>query len=145
MATSKFYVLPPVEVEDDATGELVTIPKHTDRDDVLSYDGALAPPPSAYDGPTNADGEAYFAHVHAESTGHDAIQSDGDPLLVGEMPEADVPPEALGDAMNKKYRPQTLEELKQQVGVALGRPDEFRDLDPEEWAQRMGGGDGALK
>lgn len=141
MAYSNFYVLPPVEVTDDATGDLVTIPKHSDRDDVHSFDGGLAPPPGAYSGPTNDDGEVYFVAVHAEQAAHDALQGDGDVLHVGDMPSADVPREALSEAFNAKYRPQNLGELKAQVGRALGRPDEFRDLDPDEWATRLGAGE----
>lgn len=144
MASSKFYVLTPIEVQDATTDELVTIPEYTDRDDVLSWDGSFAPPPGAYDGATNADGEIYYTHVHAEQAAHDAIQADDHALLIGEMPAADVPPSALGDALNQKYRPQTLDELKAQVGRALGRPEEFRDLDSDEWASRLGGGSGAF-
>lgn len=144
MAFSKFYVLTPVEVQDESTGELVTIPENTDRDDVLSWDGSLAPPPGAYGGSTNADGEVYYAHVHAEQAAHDAIQADDHALLIGEMPDADVLPSALASAMNEKFRPQNLDQLKAQVGRALGRPDEFRDLDPDEWASRLGGGSGGF-
>lgn len=143
MATSRYYVLPPESHVGELSGEESTRPKHMGRDDVEGYGSALAPPPASYDGPTNGDGEVFFTHVHAETAAHADIKADGESLLVGDMPNADVPPSALAKQLNSKYRPQDLAKLKEIRGDRFR--EQVRELNPNEWADRMGGGSGAFE
>lgn len=153
MTDSRLYVLPPESRFDESLDENIQYPRHTDLDGAEQYGSALAPPPASYSGSTTADGEAYWARVHASQAAHDTIQGDEDTLLVGEMPEADVPPSAAASALNGKFRPQSEQEFLnreyKQAGVSSWsdfKParDDLRDLDPDEWASRLGGGSGAF-
>ena len=135
----RFYALPPTEVTDETTGEQITIPKYTDNENVSKANTASIPAPDNQlildTLGVNAGDTIFLAMVRAEDTFlDDAEQNVGDIVRVTESatPAVSVTPDAAADYLNQKFRPQSLEELKEALG------EEYADLSADQWAERLG-------
>lgn len=128
----KMYVLPPTEVEDDATGEMITIPKYMDNPDVDGFNTATVPAPESWPGATMDNGDVFIAKVEATQAVHDSASGLTDVWSIGTGTGDDVTPDQAADFLNQKFRPQNFAELKEALG------DEYRDLTGQEWIEQLG-------
>lgn len=129
------YVLPPTTVTDEATGEDMTVPKYTDRDDVDFTGGSLVPAPQAWldaGHATTENGEVYVVTVRAPESVHGQAAGQADAWRIGQS--GDVTPRQAADYLNGTFRPSSLDDPE--------LPEDYRHLGPGEWAERLGLGTG---